>query len=268
LTRNAKAACGNQQERTKVLWVESVSLTKVFAHRGFSGAAPENTLSAFEKAVEAKADGVELDVHLSRDGHVIVMHDETVDRTTDGTGWIKDMTLAKLKQLDNGSWFHPSFQNEPVPTLGEVLERLEGVPVEINIELKNGIIRYPGLEQKVIAEVERFHVQGRVILSSFRHESLLAVKQARPGMQTGALYACGMVDPWVYAKYLGVDAVHPHHLAVTTGMIDGCHRHGIRVRPYTVNEEKEMKRLMDAGADAVITNYPDRMRKLLSPKEK
>lgn len=241
---------------------------KVFAHRGFSGIAPENTLSAFEKAMEAKADGVELDVHLSRDGQVIVMHDEKVDRTTDGTGWIKDLSLAELKQLDSGSWFHPSYKNESVPTLTEVLERLADFSVVINIELKNTINWYPGLEKKVIDEVKRFQVQNRVILSSFRHDSLLAVKQACPEIQTGALYACGMVDPWVYAKYLGVDAVHPHYLAVTAEMIDGCHRHGIKVHPYTVNEEKEMKRLIRAGADAVITNYPDRMRKLLSSMEK
>lgn len=243
-------------------------MAKVFAHRGFSEIAPENTLSAFEKAMEAKADGVELDVHLSRDGQVIVMHDEKVDRTTDGTGWIKDLSLTELKQLDGGSWFHPSFENEPVPTLGEVLEVLAGFPVVINIELKNAMILYPGLEERVISEIKRFGVKDRVILSSFRQESLSAVKKACPRIQTGALYVCEMVDPWVYAKHLGVDAVHPHHLAVTAEMIDGCHRHGIKVHPYTVNEEKEMRRLIRAGADAVITDNPDRMRKLLSSMEK
>ncbi|MBA4601198.1 glycerophosphodiester phosphodiesterase [Thermoactinomyces mirandus] len=240
-----------------------MSQTKVFAHRGFSGIAPENTMAAFEKALEAQADGIELDVHLSRDGELIVMHDEKVDRTTNGSGWIKDLTLAELKQLDNGSWFGKDYENETVPTLAEVLELVGDSDLAVNIELKNTIIPYPGLEQKVIREVERFQMQDRVILSSFRHDSLQLVKKICPAMQVGALYACGMVDPWVYAGYLGVDAIHPHYLAATEEIVAGCHRHGIRVRPYTVNEEEDMKCLISAGADAIITNYPDRLRRLL-----
>lgn len=237
--------------------------TKIFAHRGFSGIAPENTISAFEKALAAQADGIELDVHLSRDGQLVVIHDETVDRTTNGTGWIKDLTLAELKQLDNGSWFGKDYENEAIPTLAEVLERVADSDLIVNIELKNTIIPYPNLEQKVIGEVERFQMGDRVILSSFRHDSLQEVKKINPSMQVGALYTCGMVDPWVYARYLGVDAIHPHYLAATAEVIAGCHHHGIKVHPYTVNEEKELKRLIRAGADAIITNFPDRLRQLL-----
>lgn len=237
--------------------------TKIFAHRGFSGMAPENTIAAFEKALAAQADGIELDVHLSRDGQLVVIHDETVDRTTNGTGWIKDLTLAELKQLDNGSWFGKDYENEAIPTLAEVLERVADSDLIVNIELKNTIIPYPNLEQKVIGEVERFQMGDRVILSSFRHDSLQEVKKINPSMQVGALYTCGMVDPWVYARYLGVDAIHPHYLAATAEVIAGCHHHGIKVHPYTVNEEKELKRLIRAGADAIITNFPDRLRQLL-----
>lgn len=242
--------------------------TKIFAHRGFSGMAPENTMAAFEKALAAQADGIELDVHLSRDGRLVVMHDEKVDRTTNGTGWIKDLTLAELKQLDNGSWFGKDYENETIPILAEVLERVADSDLIVNIELKNTIIPYPNLERKVIREVERFQMVDRVILSSFRHDSLQEVKKINPSIQVGALYTCGMVDPWVYARYLGADAIHPHYLAATAEVIAGCHHHGIKVHPYTVNEEKELKRLIHAGADAIITNFPDRPRQLLSGRGK
>lgn len=242
--------------------------TKVFAHRGFSGTAPENTMAAFEKALAAQADGIELDVHLSRDGHLIVMHDEKVDRTTNGSGWIKDLTLAELKRLDNGSWFGKDYENETIPTLAEVLERVKDSNLIVNIELKNTLVPYSGLEQKVIREVERFRMEDRVILSSFRHDSLQVVKKMNPSIQVGALYSYGMVDPWVYAGYVGVDAIHPHFLAATNDVIAGCHQHGIKVHPYTVNEEKEWKRLIRAGADAIITNFPDRLRQLLSDQGK
>ncbi len=242
--------------------------TKVVAHRGFSGKAPENTMAAFEKALKVQADGIELDVHLSRDGKLVVMHDEKVDRTTNGTGWIKDLTLAELKRLDNGSWFGEYYKNETIPTLAEVLDRVADSNMIVNIELKNAIIQYPNLEQKVIEEVERFQMEGRIILSSFRHDSLQLAKKINPSIQVGALYACGMVDPWVYAGYLGVDAIHPHYLAATPEVVAGCHRHGIKVHPYTVNEAKEWKRLIRAGADAIITNFPDRLRQLLSGEGK
>ncbi|MBA4494286.1 glycerophosphodiester phosphodiesterase [Paenactinomyces guangxiensis] len=242
-------------------------MTKVFAHRGFSAIAPENTLAAFRMAIDAGADGIELDVHMTRDGEIVVIHDEKVDRTTDGTGWVKDFTLPQIKELDSGNWFAEAYAGERIPTLAETLELIKDTGLRLNIELKNNVFRYPGIEEKVAKEVERFALQKRVIISSFNHYSLRYFKLYRPDWQLGALYAAGLYEPWVYAKHLGVSAIHPFYLAAADEVIAGCHTHGIQVRPYTVDDPGEMSRLIAANVDAIITNVPDRLMKLIRSGE-
>lgn len=151
-----------------------MAYTKIIAHRGSRGNRPENTLEAFQEALKVSSDGIELDVHLSKDGQVVVIHDETVDRTTSGKGYVKDMTLKQLKELDAGSWFDPKYSNARIPTLQEVLDLLaenhfSGV---LNVELKTDVFQYSAIEEKVLALAEPYLAQFSVIYSSFHYETL------------------------------------------------------------------------------------------------
>jgi glycerophosphoryl diester phosphodiesterase len=238
--------------------------TKIFAHRGFSAVAPENTIAAFELAICAGADGVELDVHMTKDKELVVIHDETVNRTTNGLGWVKEWSLAEIKKLDNGTWFSDEYKNQTIPTLSQVLEVVKDTEHWINIELKNNMVVYSKIEELVVREIERFGMEDRVILSSFNHCSLHQLHLYRPKLNLGVLFECGLFQPWIYAKHLGVSSIHPFHLLVTDEMIQRCRIHGIHVCPFTVDDEQGMKRLIASGVDAIITNFPDRLRLLLS----
>ncbi|MDQ0416352.1 glycerophosphoryl diester phosphodiesterase [Croceifilum oryzae] len=230
--------------------------TEIYAHRGFSKIAPENTMAAFQEAIQAGADGIELDVHLTRDGEIVVMHDETIDRTTDGTGWIKDLTLGEICEHSAGSWFGSKFVQERVPTLAEVLELLESTSLWLNIELKNNIIRYPRLEEKVLKEVDRFGFQKRVILSSFNHFSLHHLHSVRPHFPLGVLYECNLIDPWDYAIQLGASSIHPFFPTLDEEIVRRSHEAGIAIRPFTVDDPIYQKILFEWGIDALITNDP------------
>ncbi len=140
---------------------------KVIAHRGFSTKSPENTLAGFQLALELGAAGIELDVHLSKDQHIVVCHDEKVDRTTDGKGLITALTIEELKTLDAGSWYAPNYTGEKNPCLSEVLDIVKGSEKVVNIELKNAIIDYPNLEKEVVTLVQQYDMDDQVIISSF-----------------------------------------------------------------------------------------------------
>ena len=235
--------------------------TNIVGHRGAAGLAPENTSSSFNKAVEYGLDGVEFDVHMTKDNRIVVFHDEKVDRTTDGQGYIKDMTLGEIKKLDAGKFYNIEYRGEKVLTLEETLEIVKNFRI-INIELKNSYIRYPGLEEKVLKIIYDNNIEEKVILSSFNHYSLGRVKELSPSIKTGALYMAGLYQPWVYAKKLGVDAIHPYYPAVTPEIIKKCHDQGIEVNVFGTNDENIIKNLMDNNIDMVITDYPERILKL------
>ena len=162
--------------------------TKVWAHRGASGYRPENTMEAFELAIKQGADGIELDVHTSADGELIVMHDETVDRVTDKTGLIKDMTLAQLKELKVSTDVEPNGIYR-VPTLVEVLDLMRTTDMMVNIELKNSICFYPGMEEKILKLVKEMHMEDQLIYSSFNQYSLMQLKQLDDHVKTGILFS-------------------------------------------------------------------------------
>ncbi len=231
---------------------------RVYGHRGASGYAPENTLEAFELAARQGAHGIELDVHMSRDGELVVAHDETVDRVSDGTGRLRDLSLLELKRLRFNKT-HPEYRDARIPTLGEVFELLDGFGIRINVELKNNLVDYPDMEKRCVELAARMGMTDRVIYSSFNHHSLVRVKAIDPSIYCGILYECAMVRPWEYAKALGMNALHPHFSELRVpGECDKAHALGLDVNPWTVNEEEHIRMTFDAGADWVITNYPDR----------
>ena len=232
--------------------------TRIFAHRGASGAAPENTLEAFDLAVRSGAHGVELDVHICRTGELVVAHDERVDRVSDGTGRIADMSLAELRSLAFCRT-HPEYKNARIPLLSEVFQLLRSSGLGINIELKNSIIDYPDLERRTLEEVDRYFCRSRVLFSSFNHHSMVRMKALEPSVSCGLLYEGVFLSPWEYAKKLGMDAIHPHYSEVLLSS-DECtaaHAAGIQVNPWTVNAPEIMDAVLSKGVDILITNFPD-----------
>lgn len=238
---------------------------EVIAHRGFAGVAPENTLVAFQQALEIGVDMVELDVQLSQDGHPVVIHDETVNRTTNGTGWVNEMSLAELRGLQIAD--HRAIESVTIPTLHEVIACVKAFPsVRMNIELKTDLIDYPGIEALVNAIVRQTSMQDRVIFSSFNHHTLRRLKQISPDSKIACLFDANSMSeqPWQYAQQIGAEAIHVHLLSVTTQLVDACHGHGMGLRVYTVNQTSDMQRLIELGIDGIFTDYPDRLLALLT----
>ncbi|MGG4500610.1 glycerophosphodiester phosphodiesterase [Paenibacillus polymyxa] len=235
-----------------------------FAHRGASGVCPENTMAAFRHALELGATGIETDVQRTQDGHLVLIHDESLERTTGCPLDVKDITQEELNKLDAGSWFDEKFRGERVPMLDELLELAQSSDTIINLELKNSVHLYPGMEEEVIAAVKRFGLEERVILSSFNHESLALCAQIAPEIKTGALYIEIMVRPSEYATQFGVTALHAYKQVVTPEAVSEALALGVVYHPWTVNEPEEMERLLEAGVNGIITDYPDRLAHILA----
>ncbi|MEE4270619.1 MAG: glycerophosphodiester phosphodiesterase family protein [Thermoanaerobaculales bacterium] len=234
--------------------------TRVIAHRGFSGAAPENTLVAIQKAIEVGADMVEVDVTVTADGHVILLHDETLDRTTNGKGKPYRKPLAEIRRLDAGSWFAPEFAGERIPTLAESLETVKD-RVLINIEIKSEAVER-GVVPKVAALIVEHEMLDSVVVSSFSPEALRRMKTTEPAVVTASLHNKKIHtgrDPLEIVQEVGSRGFNISGQRLTPAMVDRCHRHGIPVAVYTVNDPAAMHRLMEMGVDAVFTDHPDRM---------
>lgn len=232
-------------------------MTEIFGHRGASGYAPENTLEAFRLAVSQGADGIELDVQLTKDGEVVVIHDETIDRVSNGRGYVRDFTLNSLKKLS----FHnqmEAYRGVTIPTLREVLEMIRPTGVRVNIELKTGVFPYPGIEKKVLSIVNECKMQDRIIYSSFNHYSIQKIKRIAPSADTAYLFGDIIYEAEEYTRRGGVPAVHPsvHHLKMD-GMMQCFRNTGRIIRVWTVNSEDDMRMFIEEGVDALITNYPD-----------
>lgn len=231
----------------------------VWAHRGASAYCPENTLPAFAKAMEMGADGIELDVQMTKDGELVVCHDEKIDRTSDGKGWLKDFTLAELRNFDF-SYGYEAYKGVKVPTLREVFELFADTNMTINIELKTGIMFYNGIEEKTIALTEEYGFMERVIFSSFNHLSVKRVKELRPVAKCAFLYADGTIGMPEYAKLHGMSALHPalYNLQYE-GFMQECKEKNIDVNVWTVDDEEYIKMCYMLGVDAIITNCPDKV---------
>ncbi|MBM4466470.1 MAG: glycerophosphodiester phosphodiesterase [Chloroflexi bacterium] len=236
-----------------------------FAHRGASRHAPENTLAAFRLAREMGADGVELDVQASRDGEAVVIHDFTVDRTTNGQGRVKDKTLAKLRELDAGSWFDARFAGQRIPTLEEVILEV-GHQLLLNIELKARAFGSADLVAEVVRLIEDHNLVHRVIVSSFNPLALRRVKKLNPRIPTGLLYYFDLPAHLLRTLLLLLadpDALHPQKHLVAQDYMDWARERGYRVNVWTVDEPAEMKRLIALGVDGIITNRPDVLTEIL-----
>ena len=237
-------------------------MQKIYGHRGASGYAPENTLEAFELAAKMGADGVELDVHIAKDGELVVAHDERIDRVADGTGFIRDMTTAEMKKL-HFNRTHPEYEKATIPTLREVCELLKPTGMHINIELKNSVILYEKLEEKCIKLMDELGMTDRILYSSFNHHSMMHIKEIDPKLPCGLLYDCMLVNPWDYAHSLGMNAIHPSfYELLLPGEAEKAHALGIQVNVWTVNAEEDIRNSLKAGGDIIISNYPDRALKL------
>jgi glycerophosphoryl diester phosphodiesterase len=239
----------------------------LIAHRGSSSYAPENTISAFELAVTQTADAIELDVQLSSDGYVVVMHDSTVNRTTDGIGSVREMTLASLKKLDAGAYYDVAFRGERIPTLEEVFEAV-GKCIFINIELKPDLSMAKTLAYKVAQAVELYSMTESVLFSSFDPLVLWRMKKLSPRVPCGLLALPGL-GGWPM-RHLGrrivpCQALHPHFSSVSKGLTNAVHQSGQRLYVYTVNEPDEMRRMVMLGVDGIITDNPELARKIIEP---
>ena len=230
----------------------------IFAHRGASAHAPENTLAAFELALAHGADAIELDAKLSSDGHVIVIHDATVDRTTGARGRVKDLSLADLRALNAGSFFSANFTTEKIPLLEEVFEAL-GKRLFINVELTNYNTPRDHLVESVCMLVKRFNLQKQVMFSSFYASNLSKARSYLPEVPCGLLAFNGLLGAWArsfgfaFGKY---PALHPYLTDVTPQQVQRVHRLKGRVHVWTVNKEEDMRRLFGWGVDGIFTDNP------------
>ena len=238
--------------------LETLPRPTIFAHRGASAHAPENTLAAFELALAQGADGIELDAKLSADGHVVVIHDATVDRTTDGQGRVKDMSLAELRSLDAGGFFAEQYRREKVPTLEEVFEAL-GKRMFVNVELTNYNTPGDHLVESVCMLVKKCGLQKQVLFSSFFASNLSKARGLLPEVPRGLLAFNGLLGVWArsfgfaFGRY---QALHPNLKDVTPQQVQRVHRLKRRVHVWTVNTAEDMRRLFNWDVDGIFTDDP------------
>jgi glycerophosphoryl diester phosphodiesterase len=229
------------------------------AHRGASGSAPENTIAAFDKALEMNADYIELDVQMSKDGRLVVIHDSTVDRTTNGTGMVKEMTLKELQCLDAGAWFHHTYQHQQIPTLEEVLDRYDHKEIGFLIELKDPEL-YPGIEIKIARVIEKAKNKNPIIVQSFDQQAIKRFCKVAPFIPTGILlnlWENPITDEKLkkFASY--VHYVNPYFSLVDTELVRRVKKHKMNIFTWAVNNRMTVQYLKDLNVDGIVTDYPD-----------
>ncbi len=239
---------------------------RIIAHRGYSSQAPENTMAAFERVVSAGFKALELDVQMTKDSQVVVIHDETIDRTSDGQGLVKEHSYEELTQYDFGAWFGRSFAGERLPLLADVLDLVQDHDLWVNVELKTGAVAYPGLEDKVITMIRSRDLGDQTLISSFNHYSLKAIKELWPELPIGVLYMAGLYEPWNYARTLGAEALHPYYVGLTPELVRSTKARGLLMHPFTVDKPADIQAVIASGADGIITNYPERVQDALAQK--
>jgi len=237
--------------------------TKIYGHRGASEYAPENSMEAFQMAYDMGADGIEFDVQMTKDGYLVVVHDEEISRVSDGKGYVKDYLLEEIRQFEFNRT-HPEYQGIKIPLLEEVLDHFAHKKSKsdneflFNIELKNNTIYYEGMEEKVLQIVKDKKVFDRTLFSSFSHSSILRLREIEPKAKVAFLYYDGIMDMADYAQKCNVTAIHPawYHMNGLDS-IEIIKKKGIEVNIWTVNSGKDIRKFCDWGINGIITNKPD-----------
>lgn len=231
-------------------------MCKIFAHRGYSGKYPENTMIAFKKALECGVDGIELDVQLTKNGEVVIIHDETIDRTTTGKGFVVDYTYEELEKFDASFKFKDLGFNK-IPTLREYFQLVKDYDIVTNVELKTGINEYLGIEEKVWELIKEYNLEEKVIISSFNHFSVMRMKKIAPQLKYGFLSEDWIIDAGKYTHSHGVQCYHPRFNNLVPDVIKELKKYNLEINTWTVNLEEDMKYLYSNNIDVIITNYPE-----------
>lgn len=238
----------------------------IIAHRGASAYAPENTMAAFRKALELSADGIEFDVKCSKDGEMVIIHDQTLARTTNGSGKVIEKNLSDLRNLDAGSSFTAEFKGEKIPLLREVLEEFENKLI-MNIELTNYSSIRDGLAEKAATLVKRMGIEESVFFSSFHPYNLIVCQRILPDVPVALLALPGRAG-WIFRSrlmsWISPDIIHPHYKDVDLKYVESQHRRNRRVNVWTVNGEAEIKEMIQNSVDGIITDDPILVRKMTS----
>lgn len=245
------------------------------AHRGASAYAPENTLAAFEKALELHADYIELDVQISKDGHCIVIHDNTVDRTTNGKGFVFDKTLKELKSLDGGSWFDKRFRGERIPTLADVLEWAKRNNIPLQIEIKqlqpyHNYGRYKRIETTIVKTLKNFGLVDHVWITSFDELSLKKVKEIEPKFTTAIITGGGaLINPFMLVERTRVGGIHLWWEGVSKELVLKFHSKGYYVSAWGIDKEtknEDLLQIIENGIDILAVDDPMRLHNLVEKR--
>ncbi len=244
----------------------------VIAHRGANKQAPQNTIAAFKRAKELLCDGFENDVHLTKDGRIVVCHNYDIDATSNGKGLIREMTFEELRTYDFGSYVSDRFKDERIPELCEFLELCQGLKI-IDIEIKPPLDGDLRIVEKTLSEVDRFGLLDQLLISSFSDDVLSEVKRLKPSVPTGLLYdpASAIIDkvfddPFGFAESLHCDALHPVFFYIDEDYIDEAHKRGMTVNVWTCNTSTIVNGLLDLGCDGLITDVPDFVRSVMAER--
>ena len=232
-------------------------MTKVYAHRGYSGRFPENTMLAFKEAAKTGCYGIELDVQLTKDGQLVVIHDERIDRTTDSTGYVRDYTLEEIRRFNAAASWNGKFGFQPIPTFEEYCQWEAGEKLVTNIELKTGVYYYEGIEEKTLEMVRKYGLTDRVLFSSFLHSSITILRKLAPEIKCGALVENdGLGNPGYYCEKMDFQCFHPGWMCLPKEDVDSCKAHGIELNVWTVNDMDVLERLVEWEVDGLISNFP------------
>lgn len=247
---------------------------KVIAHRGYSASYPENTILAFQRAINVKVDMIELDVTLTSDFIPIVIHDDTLKRTTSGKGKVRNVSYNTIKELDAGLWFHRDYRGERVPLLQDVLELIARNPVELNIEIKSEAhdkrVSEKNIESQIIPLLRNYKIFEKTIVSSFEPDVLLRLRKLSDKIKLGFIFdrkLRNISDPFHFAREIGAYSLHLHKRLIKKESSQKSKAFGAKLFSFTINKESEMEAMFSLGVDGMFTDYPERLQKFLSEKE-
>lgn len=228
-------------------------MSVIQAHRGASKERPENTMAAFRRAAELGSFGLEMDVHLLPDGSMIVHHDDDLGRCENASGSLYSYTGAQLQKIAVGKNHPGEFEQEPMPTFDELLQWLQTNDLFLNVEIKPGAF-ITEVGERTVQMLEQYGMKDRCIISSFNHEILREIKQQHPEYKVGILYSQPNDDVVAYCLKYGFDAIHPYYRIIDEALVRECHRNGIAVNVWTVDEPDDIRRMIEWGVDGVISN--------------